>query len=303
MTPIDEYVRELLARPRVRGQAPYRLARVFGPDAVDFLQRLCSQDVAAMAPGDVRPGAFLDGKGKLQATCLLARTDATLWLETQAHQQATLLALLDRYHFTEKLRFEAVDSACSERVAAAAGPDAAAQASHGADGAIELRFARRGIAFRRRHEPPGGGAAPLLGEPLDDDTAECLRMIAGLVKVGVESEPATLALEADLDDHVSTTKGCFTGQEIVARIHTYGHTNRALCLLQLAAGSAITAPQTLHEPADGVAVGRVMHAVPAPGRTMRVGLGYLPKDFQAPGTELRLADGTAVTVARAAGNA
>jgi folate-binding protein YgfZ len=121
-------------------------------------------------------------------------------------------------------------------------------------------------------------------------------MAAGLVRVGIETEPSTLALEADLDDHCSTTKGCYTGQEIVARIHTYGHVNRRLCLLHLAPGERIAAPQQLLEPDDGVAVGRVMHAVPVPGQAARLGLGYLPKDFQAVGTNLRLADGAAVRV-------
>ena len=79
--------------------------------------------------------------------------------------------------------------------------------------------------------------------PLSDGDAECLRLLAGLLRVGVETEPTTLALEADLDDHVSTTKGCYTGQEIVARIHTYGHVNRKACLLHLAPGAPITAAQ------------------------------------------------------------
>jgi folate-binding protein YgfZ len=116
------------------------------------------------------------------------------------------------------------------------------------------------------------------------------------VRVGLETEPSTLALEADLDDHCSTTKGCYTGQEIVARINTYGHVNRKLCLLHLPAGPELTTPQPLHEPEDQLAVGRVLHAVPVPGKPLRVGLGYLPKDFQALGTKLRLDDGGAVTV-------
>jgi hypothetical protein len=250
-----------------------------------------------MTAGELRPAAFLDAKGKLQTTCLLVRSGGDeVWLETQAHQLEKLLALLERYHFTEKLRTEAIASSCSERVALA-GPGERATGVLGASGALGLAFPRRGVVFQRRHSLGGTVLPPLDGAPLDDETAECLRMIAGLCKVGVETEPTTLALEADLDDHVSTQKGCFTGQEIVARIHTYGHTNRALCLLQLAGGPPITVPQTLHEP-DGSAVGRVMRAVPVPGRALRLGLGFLPKDFQAAGTALRLADRGEVVVVR-----
>ena len=99
----------------------------------------------------------------------------------------------------------------------------------------------------------------------------------------------TLALEAHHDDHSSTTKGCYTGQEIVARIHTYGHVNRKLCLLRLPMGEAINEPVVLHELEDDLAVGRVMHAVPLAQHDMRLGLGYLPPDFQAIGTRLTLA--------------
>jgi folate-binding protein YgfZ len=152
------------------------------------------------------------------------------------------------------------------------------------------------VRFERVH----GAGAPFAEtdcEPLGDELAECLRMAAGLVRVGLETEAATLALEADLDDHCSSTKGCYTGQEIVARIHTYGHVNRRLCLLHLAGGPAIDAPEPLHELEDRLAVGRVLHAVPVPGRAARLGLGYLPADFQALGSRLALADGSLVTVA------
>jgi folate-binding protein YgfZ len=293
--PLDPSLQDLVAGgPWQRAAAPFGLVDVRGPDAADFLQRLCSQDVAGLAAGGLAPAAFLDGKGKLQATCLVGRLADGFVLEAQAAQVERLLALLDRYHVTEKLTFGArPTNGCAEQVAVADGPAAAVTA--GADGTIELAFVRRGLVFRRRH---GGGAAPaaFAGQPLDDDRAECLRMIAGFVRVGVESEPTTLALEADLGDHCSTTKGCYTGQEIVARIHTYGHVNRQLSLLRLPAGKRVAAPVALHEPEDDLAVGRVMHAVPAPGGGASLGLGYLPEDFRRPGTALRLAGGGDVTV-------
>ena len=148
-----------------------------------------------------------------------------------------------------------------------------------------LCVTRRGVCFTRTH---GGSHASAAAE-LSSELAEAARMLAGLVQVGVETEASTLALEADLDDHCSTTKGCYTGQEIVARIHTYGHVNRKLCLLRLPMGEAINEPVVLHELEDDLAVGRVMHAVPLAQHDMRLGLGYLPPDFQAIGTRLTLA--------------
>jgi folate-binding protein YgfZ len=297
MTACDPLTAELLAGgPWVRGDAPYRLLSVAGPDAGDFLQRLCSQDLLALAAGGLQPAAFLDARGKVAATCLAMRAADGFLLECQAAQLERLQQLLERYHFTEKLRIDALPGRASERLAAATATGRVAVAID-ASGVVAVAFARRGVQFERWHARGDAMPPALPGAPLDDARAECLRMGAGLVRVGVDTEPQTLALEADLADHCSLTKGCYTGQEIVARINTYGHTNRALCLLHLEGSGAIDAPRTLHELDDGIAVGRVMRAVQVPGRELRVGLGYLPKDFQAIGTRLRLDDGGPVTVA------
>ncbi|MBL8755677.1 MAG: hypothetical protein JNK15_20445 [Planctomycetes bacterium] len=291
MNPTD-LLRNLLGTgPLGRADAPFRLLRVVGPDAGEFLHRLCSQDVHGLAVGTGAPACFLDAKGKLQATCLVLRAADAFWLEVAAEQADRLAALLERYHFTEKLAIERPAlGPCHEQVGLAA--DAAAGFAVEVVGSgLVVRGARRGVQFERRH-----GAVLVLQLPLlAPELAECVRMLAGLLRVGVETEAATLALEADLDDHISTTKGCYTGQEIVARIHTYGHTNRKACLLWLGAGRDITEAEELQDD-DEIAVGRVLHAEPVPGHAARLGIGYLPKDFQALGTKLRLADGTAVEV-------
>lgn len=291
MQPAD-LLRSLLANgPFARQAAPYRLLTVAGPDAAEFLQRLCTQDVLAVPVGGLAPAALLDAKGKLQVTCLVGRLAADRFvLETQAEQAERLAALLDRYHFTEKLTLRPWPAGpCWERIAASEGDGGSVE---GDEAGCVVVFARRGVRFERRH---GAGTAWPAAHELEPARAECLRMLAGLVRVGVDTESTTLALEADLDDHCSTTKGCYTGQEIVARIHTYGHVNRRLCLLELAAGSAVTAPIPVLDE-DELPVGRVMHAVPLPDGSARLGFGYLPKDFQAPGTKLRLADGATVGV-------
>jgi folate-binding protein YgfZ len=300
MTPAD-LLRDLLPNPPYqRADAPYRLLEVKGPDAGEFLHRLCTQDVLGMAVGGARPAAFLDAKGKLLATCLVLRGEDAFLLEAPQEQADRLAALLDRYHFTEKLAIARPEPGpCDETVQWASNVPAQDWGIVFDAGRPIVRCARRGVSFTRCHGAAiqwsevrdDGSSADVRTEPLSDDRAECVAMAAGFVRVGVDTEPTTLALEADLDDHISTTKGCYTGQEIVARIHTYGHTNRKLCLLRLSPGAAITSPQPLHEPEDDLAVGRVMRALPMPGGGHRLGTGFLPKDFQAPGSRLKLADG------------
>ncbi len=292
VTSLPELTTTLLAKgPYARGDAPFAALDLTGPDAGEFLQRLCSQDVQALGQGGVAPAAFLDAKGKVQATCLVTGGGERFVLEVPQEQLDRLAALLDRYHFSERLTMRArPPGPCRERIEPAVGDGVAAARS--SESGLVVRFARRGVQFTRSHgEGVSLEGASVDGAPLDAARAECLRMAAGFVRVGVETEAATLALEADLDDHCSTTKGCYTGQEIVARIHTYGHVNRRLRLLRLPDGPSIDAPVQLVEPDDGVPVGRVMRAVPAPGLGFRVGLGYLPKDFQAVGTRLAFAEG------------
>lgn len=285
---------ELLATgPFEREGASFAVFALRGADAGEFLHRLCTQDVLGLPDGGLRPAAFLDSKGKLLVTCLVFRLGDRFCLETPNEQADRLAALLERYHFTEKLVIERLATVGHERVslATAADRDAAAALPEG----VAMTVVRRGLCFRREHRLVGDGAVASAASG-GDPRAECLRMLGGFVRVGIDTEPTTLALEAGLADHCSSTKGCYTGQEIVARIHTYGHVNRQLCLLQLAAGPAIESPQPLHEPEDNLPVGRVMHAVAIPGQPARLGLGYLPKDFQALGTRLALADGSAVEV-------
>lgn len=291
--------------PLARADAPYRLLELKGPDAAEFLHRLCTQDVLSLRDGETKPAAFLDAKGKLLVTCLVFRIGDGFWLEVMADQAERLGALLERYHFTEKVAIallpaqpvhEVIGPGRSERFEGSAEPIEG--------GGLVVTAQRRGVRFLRGHGGmieqstlhPEGRDEPVPMDPLSGGAAECLRTLAGFVRVGVETEPTTLALEADLDDHISTTKGCYTGQEIVARINTYGHTNRRLCLLLLAPGAPITSPLPLHETEDQLAVGRVMHAIAIPDRSERLGVGYLPKDFQAIGTKLALADGAAVEV-------
>ncbi|MFN7672277.1 MAG: YgfZ/GcvT domain-containing protein [Planctomycetota bacterium] len=303
MTPAD-LLRDLLPNPPYqRADAPYRLLQLTGPDAGEFLHRLCTQDVLGLPAGRSRKAAFLDAKGKLLAVCAIGRVGDAFWVETPAEAADGLAALLERYHFTEKLAIAPLAAGpCAETVAFAAAGDGEGGGGDGTaalvDGAPVLTTRRRGLVFTRRFGAPAAGdASGAVGAAaFDAARAECVRLLVGDVRVGRETEPTTLALEADLDDAISTTKGCYTGQEIVARIHTYGHTNRKLCLLRLDPGPAIDAPQPLHEVEDQLAVGRVMRAAVAPGGGYRVGLGFLPKDFQATGSVVALADGSRATV-------
>jgi folate-binding protein YgfZ len=100
--------------------------------------------------------------------------------------------------------------------------------------------------------------AALEAEP-EDDELERLRILAGTPRWGRELDDAVLPAEAGLDERaVSFTKGCYPGQEPLARLHNRGHVNRRLRVLELE-GEAREADEVR---SDGKAVGRVTSAVP-----------------------------------------
>lgn len=274
--------------PFVRAASPFRLVHILGPDAEDFLQRLCTQDVKGLAPGHCAPVAFLDPKGKVRVTGIVAKANDGFRLEVQEPQCAPLVELLDHYHFTEKVNVQVPTLSCFEWIGKAfpAALQLGDNQARQGQGGFQLAVQRHGVRMLRLHAPRPELPQACIGRDASPEVWEALRMGAGFVKVGIETEPATLALEALLEDHCSATKGCYTGQETVARTNTYGHVNRRLCLLHLGDGPAITTPQQLFNPDDDLPVGRVLHAVPLVERKLRVGLGYLPKGFWAVGARL-----------------
>jgi folate-binding protein YgfZ len=281
-----------------REAAPFGLIEVAGPDAVEFVHRLCSQDVVGLEAERTVPAAFLSPKGKLLATAAVVRAGDRVGLEVPAEQIAAVAELLERYHFSEKLSIERRgDWVCAEilgRASARCGFEA--EAGELGDRRAVCAAARHGVRWVRVHGP----AATVAGfatevPPLGDDLAECLRMLAGRVRVGVDTEESTLALEAGLDDHISTDKGCYVGQEIVARIHTYGHVNRRIALLEVEAALAIARGTPLCDE-DGDPVGRLMSAVAIPGSARSLALGFVPEGLVEEPVPLRLgvADGPRV---------
>ena len=240
--------------------------------------------------------------GMRVALCLLARIEDGVVVESQAHKADQLLELLDRLHFTEQLTLGREDGwECAEvwsGVAPTAEPAPGTclvlpSAGHA------MSWQRHGLTSTRYHAP----AEVLDTKPwqadareLTEQEHECLRIWSGLPVVGVDSDERTLAMELPLDDHISLTKGCYTGQEVVARIHTYGHTNRSQCLLGIEGTGAVAPGTSLCELEEGDPVGRVMSVVDVPGNGDRLGLGFLPNAFTKPGTELRLGDGAGAQV-------
>jgi folate-binding protein YgfZ len=145
---------------------------------------------------------------------------------------------------------------------------------------------------------PAGGRAPVEDSlaragsiPVSTETAEILRVEAGRPRFGLESDPNSLPDELGLQAAISTTKGCYVGQEIVARLRTYGRVNRRLVGFRFPE-EAVPPGTVFSDPAkESLELGRVTSAVVSP-RFGPVGLGLAFRDV-AEGDALRLADAPA----------
>jgi folate-binding protein YgfZ len=265
---------------------------VRGPDRFTWLQGLVSNDVRPLAAkADRVQACILDATGHIQADVTLVRLADAILVETERPSLDHLAALLDGYLIGEDATIE--DATDSIVCLSLQGPRAAdlrsaapeflacVAADHTGDGGFDLywpadRVADAWSALRR------AGATPV-----GEDAAEILRVEAGIPRYGLDLNATVLPLEAGLAaTHLSVAKGCYVGQEIVARIRAQGKTNRQLSGLRLDERSGAPGDWVLH---DGRVVGRLTSVVDAIGVPGQIALGYLRHEVRAPGSRVTIA--------------
>ena len=237
----------------VRGRAA--LVWVEGPDAASFLHGLLSNEVEGLGAGDTGRALFLDAKGHIQVNLRVRRdADDAFILVTAPALGEILLGLLERYHFSEDLELlgpEEADLLSVSGVPGAADLPAQIVMPGRLPGTLDLVVddAAAAIAALGVNEVPA-------------QALEMARVAAGLPAVGVDTGPSTLVQEVGLqDDAVSFDKGCYLGQETVARVRYRGRVNREL--RGLALGTVGVAPGATVS-IEGREVGRVTSAVVTP---------------------------------------
>jgi len=193
---------DVAARPRA-------FVRVSGPDARDYLQRMVSNDVDALEAGGSVPALLLTAKARLIAPLVVwRRGDEDYLLLTEPELGETMRAHLARMRLRARCEIEAEEH---ESV---------------------LVFGGEGIAtdFPGAAELLDSALAPTLSE----DELELRRIEAGVPRWGRELDDSVLPAEAGLDrTHISFDKGCYPGQEPIARLHYRGHVNRSLQVVEL----------------------------------------------------------------------
>jgi tRNA-modifying protein YgfZ len=272
---------------------------VTGPDAAEYLQGQLTNDVEALAVGEGQYAALLDRKGHMQADMRVLRPgEEEILVEVEPVALAATLKHLTMYSIGRDV---AVADVSSERATLALiGPRAADVA--GAPplpenfcapvsvAGIEALAAgtRNGLDLLCAADDGERLAAALRAAGAVDvspEAAELLRIEAGVPRFGAEMGTETMPAEAGIVERaVSFTKGCYIGQETVARLHYKGKPNRHLRGLRLSAAAAPGAALHLGEKEVGRLGGTAVSPALGP-----IGLAILRREAE-PGAELSVGE-------------
>jgi tRNA-modifying protein YgfZ len=256
------------------------VVRVAGPEAVDYLQGQLSQDIDGLTVGSSARSFVLQPTGKVDAWVRATRTGADdVVLDVDEGHGDALIARLRRFLLRTKADVDPLDwGAVALR---GPGATAAARAVVGEE-ALVLPAGWPGVEgvdlLGPTAEPPPGMAEA------DASAYASLRIRSGVPLMGAELTQATIPAEAGrwvIDASVSFAKGCFTGQELVARIDSRGgHVPRHL--RGLAVGSGDVPPVGAPVVVDGAQVGTVTSVAPVPGSDHAVALAYVGRGVTPP---------------------
>jgi folate-binding protein YgfZ len=280
-----------------------------GPQRQKFLHGLVSNDLASRTPGQGCRAALMDAKGHLLAFLRASVTDTAVLLELPAVQREDIHRLLDHYKVAAPVRFAPVN----DTVIGLVGPRGPEALGLGAELAPEshatVTLAGTAVRVVRAGDVPANGhvlyvpaeaaeavrtalAAQSLA-PLGRETLDALRIEAGRAWYGVDVTAENLLHETGLvGEYHSPSKGCYVGQEVIARLEARGaNVNRRLRGLLL--GEPRPAGTVLR--ADGQTVGTLTTSAVSPRRGP-IAMGYVHRSYLEPGTVLD-ADGTRAEVA------
>ena len=265
-----------------------------GSDAVAFLQALFTNDVVKPAAGRIIYGFFLTPQGRVVGDARVLRRDGAVWLDTDPAARANVLAFLNKYHVSERVTI--TDRTADTALASVFGPKAPTviEFALGAERVPDAgAFTDNEVCVAANELTGEAGfdlftdatAAPALYArlagpqtvPAGWDALETARIEAGVPRFGVEFGPTEIPLETGLGAAgIAFDKGCYVGQEIIARMDARGAAARRL--VGFSVDGALPAPGTAVHQGERE-VGVIKSAVVSPSlRGRPIAMGYVHKD-------------------------
>jgi len=295
-----------------QGWSRLSVIRAHGPDAAEWLQSQTTNDVAALQPGQSQLNARVTRTGHLVAVFLLVcHAPGDFWLVLPTEDAERLHQDLDAFLFADQVQLDPVDipawAAISgpQTCAVCATLDLPQLAEQGVvlvqDGVTWIRQAFTGddgllvagpdTAVQQVLDAAEQAGLTRLDAAELSPVIDALRQEAGLIRPGVDLQRKRLLPETGLEQlAVSYTKGCYLGQEVIARVRTYGSVPKALRALVLD-GDTLDGLPEIGEPVvldDGKKAGQAVSRAWSPAEQSPVLLAFLGRNHRTPGATLTL---------------
>jgi folate-binding protein YgfZ len=299
---------------------------VCGSEAVQFLNGLITNDMKTLAEHSWMPAAFPNVQGRLIASVRVIRlrdaqtgTDRnvcpTFLIDTEAATHDRVLKTIERFTLAGDFRVADVTNHTAHITVQGI---KAPQVVSDVVGVEAVEFARteaRQISWPRnevgddstllRATHTGEDGFDLIvkatvaaslwdalhaagGRPVGYDALEMLRIEAGIPRYGIDMDESNVVTETALDDAVSYTKGCYVGQEIIARIKYRGHVAKKLTGIKFAQAVRVEAGAAVKS-IDDKEIGRLTSTTYSPHLARTIAFGYLKYDYLAPETMVKVA--------------
>lgn len=301
---------------------------VSGSEAVQFLNGLITNDMKMLAENSWMPAAFPNVQGRLIASVRVIRlsdeqaatakkTFPLFLIETEAATHYRVLKTIERFTLAGDFRVTDITNQTAQigingtkaaRIVSTVvgvgawevAPNETKQIPYPKNDAPGSFTMLRGT-----HNAPDGFELILDADkagnlwdalvaagarPVGYDALEMLRIEAGIPRYGIDMDETNVVTEAALDDAVSYTKGCYVGQEIIARIKYRGHVAKRLSGITFAQAVKAEAGAAIKS-ADDKEIGRLTSSIYSPHLGHTIALGYLKYDYLAPDTNVKLTVG------------
>jgi len=287
---------------------------ISGSEAVMFLNGLITNDMKTLAVNSWMPAVFPNVQGRLIAAVRILHRDVGFLIDTEGVSSATVAKLLERFTLAGDFRvkdltiemamFSVQGRNAAEIIRQTLG-ETAATVTREQVAAAHLENGSEVTIIRATHTGEDGfdlfvnanEGQTLLelltragAQTFGVETAETLRIEAGIARFGVDMDETKIVSETNLDDAVSFTKGCYVGQEIIARIKYRGHVAKKLTGVLLEGAAAIDTGAKILS-ADEKEVGSITSSTTSPRLKQTIALAYVKYDYLEPGTKLKVIAG------------
>ncbi|MEO6050062.1 MAG: glycine cleavage T C-terminal barrel domain-containing protein [Pyrinomonadaceae bacterium] len=275
-------------------EQPRGLIAVWGKEAVQFLDGLLTNDMKTLADGGQMLAAFPNAQGRLLAVVRVLRQGERYLFETEEATREKVFQNLFRFTFAGDFFVEDLSDKY-EYFEIIGELDYLSLFVLGVSTDEPLVYEGRNTSLfvpTMSADVFRNSLNELEFGRISADLYETLRIESGVPKYGVDMDETTIVPELGLDGLISFNKGCYIGQEIIARIHFRGHVAKRLTGLKSEPGAIATGFSTGAEltTVDGRNAGRITSVAFSPRLEKTIALAFVRYDYLANGTQLLLAD-------------